>query len=84
MAAYYEIRVAGLLPPEVLLDFDWLSADLVPIETVLHGPLPDQAALAAFLARLEEFGAYVIEIRRLREDDSAARKRLGGAGMSGP
>jgi hypothetical protein len=83
-SAYYEIRVAGLLPPEVLLDFDWLSADLVPIETVLHGPLPDQAALAAFLARLEEFGADVIEIRRLREDDSAARKRLGGAGMSGP
>jgi len=83
-SAYYDNPVAGLLPPEVLLDFDWLSADLVPIETVLHGPLPDQAALAAFLARLEEFGADVIEIRRLREDDSAARKRLGGAGMSGP
>jgi hypothetical protein len=84
MAAYYEIRVAGMLPSEVLLDFEWLTAAPAPVETVLHGPLPDQAALAAFLARLEEFGADVIEIRRLREDDSAARKRLGGAGMSGP
>jgi hypothetical protein len=64
-AAYYEIRVAGMLPPEVLLDFEWLSAHPAPVETVLHGPLPDQAALGAFLARLEEFGTHVIEIRRL-------------------
>jgi hypothetical protein len=69
--AYYEIRVAGELPSEILLDFEWLSAGLAPVETVLHGPLPDQAALAAFLARLEEFGADVIEIRRLRENDPA-------------
>ena len=69
--AYYEIRVAGVLPAEVLLDFERLSADLAPVETVLHGPLPDQAALAAFLARLEEFGADVIEIRRLRVNDPA-------------
>jgi hypothetical protein len=66
-AAYYEIRVAGMLPQEVLLDFERLSADQAPVETVLHGPLPDQATLAAFLGRLEEFGANVIEIRRLRE-----------------
>jgi hypothetical protein len=67
MAAYYEIRVAGMLPVEVLLDFELLSAAPVPVETVLHGRLPDQAALAAFLTRLEDFGADVIEIRRLRE-----------------
>ena len=68
MVAYYEIRVAGMLPSEVLLDFERLSADPAPVETVLHGPLPDQTALAAFLARLQDFGADVIEIRRLRED----------------
>jgi hypothetical protein len=67
MTAYYEIRVAGMLPSEVLLDFEWLSAAPAPVETILHGPLPDQAALGAFLARLEEFGADVIEIRRLQE-----------------
>ena len=52
MAAYYEIRVAGTLPSEVLQDFELLSAAPAPVETVLHGPLPDQAALGAFLARL--------------------------------
>jgi hypothetical protein len=72
--AYYEIRVEGLLPSEVLLDFEWLSVNPAPVETVLHGPLPGQAALAAFLARLEEFGADVIEIRRLPEHDPAARR----------
>lgn len=68
MAAYYEIRVAGMLPAEILIDFERLSADPAPVETVLHGPLPDQAALAAFLTRLEDFGADLIAIRRLRED----------------
>ena len=84
MAAYYEIRVAGTLPFEVLQDFELLSAAPAPVETVLHGPLPDQAALAAFLARLENFGASVIEIRRFRErrgqsgGRSDARARWGG------
>lgn len=72
-SAYYEILVAGTLPSEVLLDFERLTAELASVETVLHGPLPSQAALAALLARLEEFGADVIEIRRLRETDTAVK-----------
>ena len=72
-SAYYEIGVAGTLPSEILLDFERLTADLVPVETVLHGPLPSQAALAVLLARLEEFGAEVIEIRRLRETGAAVK-----------
>jgi hypothetical protein len=73
-SAYYEIRVAGALPSEILLDFERLTADPVPVETVLHGPLPSQAALAALLARLEEFGADVIEIRRLGETSTAVKE----------
>ncbi len=65
--AYYEIRVAGILPPEALLDFERLSASVEPVETVLHGPLADQAALHGLLARLETFGVQVIEVRRLHE-----------------
>ena len=37
--SYYEIRVAGVLPSEVLLDFDRLTASVEPVETVVHGPL---------------------------------------------
>ena len=63
----YEIRVAGVLPLEVLLDFDQLTASVEPVETVVHGPLRDQAALNALLARLETFGVEIREIRRQHE-----------------
>ena len=65
---YYEIRVVGTLPPEALLDFDRLSASVHQVETVLHGPLRDQAALHGLLARLETFGVQVLEVRRLQDD----------------
>ena len=63
----YEIRVAGVLPLEVLLDFDQLTASVEPVETVVHGPLRDQAALNALLARLETFGVEIVQIRRRHE-----------------
>jgi hypothetical protein len=40
-----------------------------PVETVVHGPIQDQAALTGLLARLEEFGIQVLEIRRLHGKD---------------
>jgi hypothetical protein len=63
---YYEIRVTGTVPAEVLLDFERLSATVEPVETVLHGPIKDQEALHGLLARLEMFGVEVVEVRRLR------------------
>src|SRR5450755_4388400 len=65
--SYYEVRVTGTLPPEALLDFELLTADVEPVETVLHGPLRDQAALQGLLARLEMLGVQVVEVRRLRD-----------------
>jgi hypothetical protein len=62
---YYEIRIAGVLPSEALLDFDRLTASVEPVGTVVHGPLRDQAALQALLARLEAFGIQLREVRRL-------------------
>jgi hypothetical protein len=63
---YYEIRVTGTLPPEALVDFERLLVGVQPVETVLHGPITDQAALVGLLARLELFGVQVVEIRRLQ------------------
>jgi len=71
-SSYYEIRVAGVLPPEALLDFDRLTASVEPVETVVHGQLRDQAALHGLLARLEAFGVEVLEVRRLYERDPPA------------
>jgi hypothetical protein len=66
-AQYYEIRVVGVLPTEALLDFERLSASVHQVETVVHGPLQDQAALHGLLARLETLGIEVLEVRRLHE-----------------
>src|SRR6516165_2462524 len=68
---YYEIRIAGVLPSEALLDFDRLSVSVEPVETVVHGPLRDQAALQGLLARLEAFGIQLLEVRRLRTRESS-------------
>jgi len=68
-SSYYEIRVSGVLPPEALLDFVRLTASVEPVETVVHGPIRDQAALNGLLARLETFGVQVLEIRRLHGQD---------------
>lgn len=67
---YYEIRVEGTLPPEALLDFERLSSSVQRVETVVHGPLQDQAALYGFLARLETFGVQVLEVRRLQDEST--------------
>jgi hypothetical protein len=71
-SSYYEIRVTGVLPPEALLDFDRLTASVEPVETVVHGPLRDQAALQRLLARLEAFGIQLLEVRRFRTGESSA------------
>lgn len=64
---YYEIRVVGVPPPEALLDFERLSSSVHQVETVLHGPLRDEAALHGLLARLDTLGVKVFEIRRLHD-----------------
>ena len=74
-SSYYEIRVTSVLPPEVLLDFDRLTASVEPVETVVHGPLRDQADLNGLLARLETFGVQVLEVRRLQPRDPPAAGR---------
>jgi hypothetical protein len=64
---YYEIRVVGNLPPEAVVDFEGLTAEPEPVATVLHGSLPDQAALHGLLARLELLGVRVMEVHRGHE-----------------
>jgi hypothetical protein len=63
----YEIRIAGTLPPEALIDFERLTATVEPVATAVHGSLPDQAALNGLLARLELLGVQILELRRLHD-----------------
>jgi hypothetical protein len=61
----YEIRVRGRVSREVLETFDALQTEVEPVETVLHGPVRDQAELHGLLGRMHRLGLEVIEVRRL-------------------
>ena len=61
----YEIRVRGQLGGTLLGAFPDLHAQPHQKETVLTGPLADQAALYGLLAQIEAIGLELLEVRRL-------------------
>ena len=60
----YEIRVRGQLGGMLLGAFPDLHAQAHGTETVLTGPLADQAALYGLLAQMEALGLELLEVRR--------------------
>jgi hypothetical protein len=54
-----------------------LAADERPVETVLHGPVIDQAALYGLVRRMEALGLELVELRRLSSPrgDDGVRER---------
>lgn len=65
-AARYEIHVRGRLGETLLVTFPGLHATMHGNETVLAGPVPDQAALCGVLAQVEALGLELLEVRRDR------------------
>ena len=61
---WYEIRVLGRLGGMLLGAFPDLHAQAHGTETVLTGPLADQAALYGLLAQMEALGLELLEVRR--------------------
>jgi hypothetical protein len=67
----YEIRVQGHLSPQRFRGFEGLTVNHQPSgETVLAGPLPDQAALFGLLNWLHNLGVVLISVRRLEGTDN--------------
>jgi hypothetical protein len=60
----YEIRVRGRVTPPLLARFEGLHATVEPVETVLHGPLADQAALHGMIQLVNALGLELVEVRR--------------------
>jgi len=76
----YVIRVRGALSQELLDSFPSLDAAPVPPGTVLHGALPDQAALGAVLAHLDLVGVEILEVLQV-PPASGADGRIGLTGI---
>jgi hypothetical protein len=68
--ARYEIRIRGRVSSAVLATFDPLESDVERVETILHGPVRDQAELHGLLHRLQALGLELIEVRRLPAEHS--------------
>ena len=62
---HYVIRVKGTLSPELTDAFPSLTVDPECAQTVLHGDLEDQSALAGILNHLNMLGVDIIEIVQL-------------------
>ena len=61
----YEFRIRGRLSDPALERFDMLERGAERVETVLHGPIPDQAQLRGVIERVRSLGLELVEIRRL-------------------
>ncbi len=63
----YEIRVSGVVPQSVLVEIEGVEAVIEPVQTILHGPVLDQADLHGIINRLQSVGLDLIEVRRLTD-----------------
>jgi hypothetical protein len=69
----YEIRVRGRVTPALLARFEGMESDVEPVETVLHGPLADQAALHGMIGLISALGLELVEVRRLAGGEPGGR-----------
>jgi hypothetical protein len=65
--ASYEIHIKGRVSEQLLSAFEGMDASVQSMETVLRGPVLDQAALHGLLDRVQALGLELIEVRRLPE-----------------
>jgi hypothetical protein len=61
----YEIRLRGRISDAALASFERMRVDLAPAETVMHGPVADQAELHGLLELIQALGLELVEVRRL-------------------
>jgi hypothetical protein len=64
----YEIRVKGILDQRWTAWFDDLEITSDGQETVIRGPVADQAALHGLLTKVRDLGLFLISVRHLDPD----------------
>jgi hypothetical protein len=69
MSGTYEVTVRGRLSPALASEFEQLRLTPVsrPVDTILYGPVEDQAALHGVLRRIEALGLVLVEVRQVCE-----------------
>ena len=62
--SHYEIRVKGVLDARWAAWFEDLQITSDGADTVISGPVADQAALHGLLAKVRDLGLVLISVRR--------------------
>jgi hypothetical protein len=66
---HYEIRIEGVLGEQWTAWFEGLQVSSDGTDTVLSGPLTDQAALHGVLLKIGDLGMHLISVRRVDPGD---------------
>jgi len=71
---HYEIRIEGVLGERWTAWFEGLQVSSEGTETLISGPLTDQAALHGVLVKIADLGMHLISVHRV--DPGDARKEV--------
>ena len=82
--ARYEIRIRGRVGGAVLGSFGPWEGEVERVETILHGPVRDQAELHGLLHRLRALGLELVEIRPLPSEPAGRSVAQGSRPSSRP
>lgn len=74
---HYELRVKGRVGEAVIARFDGWASEVAPVETVLHGPVRDQAELHGLIDRVQLLGLELVAVRRLPHAEEGDARRPG-------
>jgi hypothetical protein len=66
----YEIRVKGLLDAHWSEWFEGLLVETEGQDTVISGPIPDQAALHGVLAKVRDLGVPLLSVSQVDPDQA--------------
>ena len=71
--AYYEFRVNGQLSQQAASWFEGteLSVDRAhtPVQTIIRGHMPDQAALHGLISRIRDLGLTLVSVNKIEEKE---------------
>ena len=67
---HYEIRIEGVLDERWTAWFEGLQVSSEGTDTVMSGPLTDQASLHGVLVKIGDLGMRLISVRRVGPGDT--------------
>jgi hypothetical protein len=69
----YELRISGRLGQSTLVWFEDMTATVdestTPVQTIIRGPMRDQAALYGVISRIRDLGLTLLSVNRVREEE---------------